>query len=65
MLKDLEKRHRNEPCFILACGYSLKKLLPLEELDPYVTIGVNRIVYSYHPTYWMFIDQPIVKEFKK
>ena len=61
-MKSLEGKHKGKPCFILGCGYSVN-LVDLSKLDKYVTIGVNRIVYSYFPTYWIFIDHPIVKEF--
>jgi hypothetical protein len=59
-----ENKHEGQPVFILGCGWSLNEI-DLEMLDPYTSIGVNRVVYAYHPTYWMFTDRPLVKEFGK
>ena len=63
-MKSLHNKHKGKPFFILGCGCSIN-WLDLTLIDPFISIGVNRIVYAYHPTYWMFIDHPIVKEFGK
>jgi hypothetical protein len=63
-MKALENKHKGKPIFILGCGSSINEI-DLTKLDSHITIGVNRIVYEYYPTYWMFIDSPITKEFGK
>jgi hypothetical protein len=43
------------PAFILGNGYSIKDK-DLSQLDPYFTIGVNRILYKYDPTILLWQD---------
>ena len=48
-------RHKGKPMFVLGNGPSLANL-PLGELDPYVTVGCNRVLRLYDPTYWIYAD---------
>lgn len=46
---------KNIPCFILGNGPSLRKM-DLSVLDPYFTVGINRIFYKYDPTILIWQD---------
>jgi hypothetical protein len=46
---------------VLACGPSLNDY-DLSRIDPYPSIGVNRVIRVYTPTYLLFIDPPIIQE---
>ena len=49
-------RHRHQPVFVLGNGPSLAGL-DLTPLRRFVTVGCNRILRVFDPTYWVFADE--------
>ena len=57
-LSELRDEQRDKPILIVSCGWSLRSFVEWERLESneYVTIGVNRIIGKFKPTYWITHD---------
>ena len=56
-LSSFAGRHRGQPMFVLGNGPSLRGL-ELSAVDPFLTVGVNRILRLYpHPSYYLVMDE--------
>lgn len=54
-------KHAGQPIFVLGNSYSLKEM-DLTPLKDYVTIGVNRILSTFTPTYLFVVDRMVIHD---
>ncbi len=60
-MKSLYRRHRGKLVFVLGNSASLNEL-NLELLKPHATIGVNRILRTFTPTYLFVVDRSVIRD---
>lgn len=60
-IDDLVDAHQNELVFVLGNSASLNEL-DLSLLSGYTTIGVQRILEVYEPTYVFIVDQSVIRD---
>lgn len=60
-MKSLYRKHRGKLIFVLGNSASLDGL-NMELLKPHVTIGVNRILRTFTPTYLFVVDRSVIKD---
>ena len=65
-LKEFEKKHNKERCFIVGNGPSLNKI-DMKSLKPEITLGSNRVYlgfkeWGYNFTYWSVGDGTLAKQ---
>ena len=60
----LVNKHKDCPIIIIGNAYSLTTI-SLEKLDNFITIGCNRIVKIYHPTYYICADRRPFQQYRE
>ncbi len=60
-MKTVYRKHRGKLVFILGNSASLNEL-DLNLLKPHVSIGVNRILRTFTPTYLFVVDRSVIKD---
>ena len=60
-IDNLYGKHAGQPIFVMGNSYSLREM-DLTPLNDFITIGVNRILTVFQPTYLFVVDRMVVHD---